>query len=201
MAPALQTSYIHRHHAGPAWRAATSSTPNRPICSIMVFASIRYFYLLWTREEHEQQKQEYYVYFFQTKRVWMGSNVFIRSHSKSSEHRHAFTATRRKKKVLSQAYVRCVSCGIYYMAKGRECVCRTRAWGAISRTCQVDWQKCVDFSIESEKLDDFVGRCRKDSSSASTEHIRHIANWSNLWLYMIVKCFSCAFWGHATYTY
>lgn len=55
--------------------------------------------------------------------------------------------------------------GIYYsegMCSGLFVLCVSVYVCAIRRERQVDRQKCVDFSIESEKLDDFVGRCRRD---------------------------------------
>lgn len=47
--------------------------------------------------------------------------------------------------------------GIYYMGKGCDIYPSTHALHTHAHThIQVDRQKCVDFSIESEKLDDFV---------------------------------------------
>lgn len=119
----------------------------------------------------------------------MGSNLFIRGQNQPTEARKKKVTYRVDMPMAKVTHIDTHSSQLnlyyyyyyhcYICANGLKdiswclCVCRS----LIRRMRQVDRQKCVDFSIESEKLDDFVGRfasCESKQREEEKKRILHV---------------------------
>lgn len=92
------------------------------------------------------------IFIYNRKIVWYYMSV--RGSSSSIRYQNHRRQPHKIQKKKGLAHTKKSQSGIYYMGKGCDIYPSTYE---LRTHIQVDRQKCVDFSIESEKLDDFVG--------------------------------------------